>query len=99
MIHKHLPKSAYIIGQLTMPALPRSLLRGSCYSLITRIIVPRNPHGSEELDIHRSDTVVVGFVSALTTIQVLMVIAILLADSTAFRATLGGVLRRHFQNL
>ena len=26
-----LPKSAYIIGQLTMPALPRSLLRGSRY--------------------------------------------------------------------
>ena len=60
--------------------------------------VPRNPHSPEKLDIHSSNTVVVGFISALTTIQVLMVVAVRLADNTAFRATLGGVLRRHFQD-
>ena len=97
-IHKHLPKSAYIIGWLTTPVLPRSLLQGSRYSFIARIIIPRNPHGPEELDVHGSDAVVVRFVSALATVQVLMMIPVFLADSTAFRTTLGGVPRRHFQD-
>lgn len=42
--------------------------------------VPRNPHSPEKLNIHSSNTVVVGFVSALTTIQVLMVVAVRLVD-------------------
>lgn len=67
-IKRCLPKSAYIIGWLTTPALLRSLLRSSCYSFVTRMVISGNPHSSEELNIHSSDTVIVRSVTTLATI-------------------------------
>ena len=97
-IHKHLPKSAYIIGWLTTPVLPRSLLRGSRYSFILRIVVPRNPHGSEKLDVHGSDAVIIGLVSALAMVQVFMMVTVRLADSATLWAALRRILGRHLQH-
>ena len=62
-IKRCLPISAYIIGWLTTPALLRNLLRSSCHSFVTRMVISGNPHRSEKLDIHSSDTVIVGFVT------------------------------------
>ena len=49
------------------------------------------------LDIHSSDTVIIGLVSALAAIQVLVRLTIFLTDSSALRATLRGVFCRDFQ--
>ena len=49
------------------------------------------------LDIHSSDTVIVGLVSALAAIQMLVRLTVFLVDSSALRATLRGVFGRDFQ--
>ena len=57
------------------------------------MVVARDPHGSEELNVHRSHAVVIGFVAALTCVEVLAVITVLLVDRPALGVTLRGVLR------
>ena len=49
------------------------------------------------LDIHSSDTVIVGLVSALAAIQVLVRLTVFLMDSSALRATLRSVFCQDFQ--
>ena len=87
-IKRCLPKSAYIIGQLTMPVLLRSLLRSSCYSFVARMVISGNPHSSEELDIYSSNTVIVRLIAALTMVQVFVIVTAFLVDSPAFGTTL-----------